>query len=437
MDQHKRENRYRFADSLILNAREGDIHLQWTDPVTGERQQAIADTDELLGLKIVTENLNLDRLAHEHELPLGVFYRLLSHLDRIGILQAPPTLLRRDPNIHGQDLRDDLYTLTTFHLQWHITNACDLHCRHCYDRSKRSSMTEHQAIRALDELELFCKKHWVVGSISFTGGNPFLYPGFFELYQETSRRNFPVDILGNPVPRDQIEKLYAIHPPRQYQVSLEGRRRHNDSIRGPGNYDRVLSFLKILKAMAIPSAVMLTLTDQNLAEVLPLAHILEHRTDTFTFSRLSRTGEGAALELPSQQRFHAFLKRFNAYSEKSRIVSYKENLLSLVRYQGGQTLACGCTGYGCAIAFDGVALLPDGEVHGCRKFPSLIGNLWNQSLEDIYFSKMAVSYRRGMHACDGCPIHHVCGGCAASAQIPSSGFSDAMDPFCWRLKLHS
>lgn len=433
MDQHRLENRYRLADSLQLETRQGDIHLQWVDPVTGKLHQALAGADELLGLKIVSENLNLHRLAHEHGLSVGVFYRLLSHLDRIGILKAPSTLLRRDPDIHGPELRDDLFTLVTFHLQWHITNACDLHCRHCYDRTKRSGMTEDQAIRALDELERFCAMHWVVGSISFTGGNPFLYPGFFELYQEAVRRGFPVTILGNPVNADQIEKLCAIHIPVQYQVSLEGRRTHNDSIRGPGHYDRVMSFLKILKALEVPSAVMLTLTDQNMAEVLPLARILENRTDTFTFARLSQTGEGAALELPDPRRFRSFLRRFNAYAEHSNIATFKENLLSLVRYERGQTLARGCTGFGCTVAFDGVALLPDGEIHGCRKFPSLIGNLWDQSLEDIYYSKAAVSYRRGMRVCDGCPIRHVCGGCAASVMIPPSGLSDAVDQFCWRL----
>ena len=294
-------------------------------------------------------------------------------------------------------------------------------------------MTDALAIRALDELERFCARHWVVGSISLTGGNPFLHPGFFELYAEAVRRGFPVDILGNPVSRADLERLCAIHPPRQYQVSLEGRRGHNDSIRGAGNYDRVQAFLKILKEMDVPSAVMLTLTERNMREVLPLAAILEDRTDAFTFARLSRTGEGASLEHPDPQRFRNFLRRFNAYAERSQIVSFKENLLSLVRYEQGQTLARGCTGHGCTVAFDGVALLPDGEVHGCRKFPSLIGNLLDQSLEDIYHSREAVAYRRGMHACDGCPIRHVCGGCAACAKMSSSGLAGAVDPFCWRL----
>lgn len=433
MDQHRRNNQYCMAPSLLLEARGKRIRLQWDDPVSGRPRQEWAGPDELLGLKIVTEQLNLRRLAHESRLPLSRFYRILSYLDRKGILQAPPTLLRRQPEIFGSDLRDDLFTVTNFGLQWHITQACDLHCRHCYDRTPRSQMTEAQALRALDELERFCHEHWVVGNICFTGGNPFLYRGFFELYHEAVRRGFGVQIMGNPVGSDQLEKLCRIQPPEQFQVSLEGRRTHNDSIRGAGTYDRVLSFLEVLKEMKVDSGVMLTLTADNLAEVLPLARLLEKRTEAFNFSRLSQVGEGATLAQPTPQRFRSFLKRYIAYAEQSRIAGYKENLINLMLYESGQELFHGCTGFGCAVAFDGVVLLSDGEVHGCRKFPSLMGNLWEQSLEEIYFSDAGETFRRGMRACDGCSIRPVCGGCVAASPRPASGISDAVDPFCWRL----
>jgi hypothetical protein len=55
------------------------------------------------------------------------------------------------------------------------------------------------------------------------------------------------------------------------------------------------------------------------------------------------------------------------------------------------------------VAFEGVVLLSDGEVHGCRKFPLRMGNLWEQSLNEFYFSKASETFRRGMRACDGLP----------------------------------
>lgn len=60
-----------------------------------------------------------------------------------------------------------------------------------------------------------------------------------------------------------------------------------------------------------------------------------------------------------------------------------------------------------------MVLLPDGEIHACRKFHSPIGNIHRQSLADIYDAGAAQRYRMGPDKCQGCEIRHVCGGCLA------------------------
>jgi radical SAM protein with 4Fe4S-binding SPASM domain len=80
-------------------------------------------------------------------------------------------------------------------------------------------------------------------------------------------------------------------------------------------------------------------------------------------------------------------------------------------------------GFGCGAAFNFVALLADGEVHACRKFPSLIGNFYQDRLIDIYNSQLARQYRSGSAACIGCHLWPVCRGC------PAVTFSNGLDPF--------
>ncbi|NTW53451.1 MAG: SPASM domain-containing protein [Chlorobaculum sp.] len=166
---------------------------------------------------------------------------------------------------------------------------------------------------------------------------------------------------------------------------------------------------------------------------LSLARLLEERTDAFNFTRLSQIGEGAALKQISPGEYKAFLEEYLAFAERSQTASYKENLINLIRWERGQETTTGCTGSGCGIAFDGIILLPDGEVHGCRKVPSRMGNLWEETLEDIYYSPASAELRRGLKACDGCPIRAICGGCIAASPIPPTGFADTIDPCCWRL----
>jgi len=426
------ENIYRLSSSLSVQKSGSRVLLSWKDPRNGRRLSAPAGPDELLGLKIVTEGLSPEALSRRRHVPAYKFYRLLSLLDRKGILKAPPALLRRNTRRFAADVPDEQVTATTFGLQWHVTNACDLHCRHCYDRTPRPIMSYQQSLRVLDELATFCRKHWAAGEICFTGGNPFLYPGFLKLYRAAVKKGFSVSILGNPVTEREVEAICRIAKPSFFQVSLEGLRRHNDFMRGEGNFDRVWRFLKILRKHKTPSAVMMTLTDLNMSQVVPLAKALEGKTNLLTFNRLSRVGGGSALRLPEAEKYRLFLKKYVRQAKRSPVMGFKDNLLNLSLRESGQELFGGCTGFGCGAAFSFLAILPDGDVHACRKFPSLLGNIQRRSLEEIYDSPAARRYRRGMKVCDGCEIRQVCGGCLAAAVRPSKPISSLRDPFCWK-----
>ena len=147
----------------------------------------------------------------------------------------------------GVEVAEQFHTAQVFSLQWHLTQACDLHCRHCYDRTPRATPSLAEGLDILLQLQAFCQSRQVFGQVSFTGGNPFLHPHFFELYRTAADLGFGCVILGNPVPEEKLEQLLAICPPLFYQVSLEGLQEHNDEIRGQGNFRRVLGFLEMLR----------------------------------------------------------------------------------------------------------------------------------------------------------------------------------------------
>jgi selenobiotic family peptide radical SAM maturase len=267
--------------------------------------------------------------------------------------------------------------------------------------------------------------------VSFTGGNPLLYPHFTEIYREASQNGFTLGILGNPSPPARISELVKIQKPAFFQISLEGLEAHNDHIRGRGHFRRSLQFLEELRSLGIYSMVMLTLTRDNMHQVLPLADILEGRADHFSFNRLSAVGEGAALALPSKEEFKAFLETYEAATRNRPFFGLKDNLFNLLRRDSGGERLGGCTGFGCGAAFNFVALLADGEVHACRKFPSLIGNLNSESLSDIYHSELARRYREGPEACRACRLIAVCRGCLAVAHSAGLDVFKDKDPFCF------
>lgn len=419
-------------DQSSLPQREDALVLFYQPLPQSAAEMVTPDGHDLLALKMVMEGISSKEAAAEAGVTIGKIDSLLASAVQKGIILSPPSSLIRDESfIHGQFCDPELSRVTTFALQWHLTQACDLHCRHCYDRSTRKNMELGQAIHVLDKLYTFTQANHVHAQVSFSGGNPMLYPFFYEIYQEAVDRGFLVAVLGNPMEERYIERLLKIQKPEFYQVSLEGLREHNDYIRGAGHYDRIFAFLELLRNNEIFSMVMLTLTRANRHEVLALAEELLDKTDLFTFNRLAMVGEGAELASVEPESFPQFLETFLAASSSNDMLGLKDNFLNLLLAEHQRPLTGGCTGFGCGAAFNFVSVLPDGEVHACRKFPSLIGNIFTHSLNDIYNSEQAQKYRAGSSGCQGCEIRPVCRGCLAVTHGFGLEVFTSRDPYCF------
>lgn len=409
-----------------------ELVVVWKDPQSGRIGIEPAGKEDLLALKIVAEGLNPPVVAREGGVPVSLINAAIDGAARKGLLIKPASRIRRDETFPSGDHIDAQYFCSpTFTLQWHITQSCDLHCKHCYDRTDRAPLRPEDARKVISDLYEFCRAKAVSGHISFSGGNPLLYPHFNEVYREASEHGFGLAILGNPVPRTKIEEILTIEKPSFFQVSLEGLEEYNDSIRGEGHFRRTVDFLTVLRDLGVYSMVMLTLTSGNIDQVIPLAEKLRGLTDLFTFNRLSMVGEGANLLLPRRDEYVRFLGEYLDAAEGNSIIGLKDNLINILHRRKGALPFGGCAGYGCSAAFNFLALLPDGEVHACRKFPSAIGNIHRHSLREIYDSEAAKRYRAGCEACASCAIRPVCGGCLASTYSHGLDIFKDRDPFCF------
>jgi selenobiotic family peptide radical SAM maturase len=408
--------------------------LLYKTPGDGAMRMHPASGMQLLALKVLGEDLDRLVVAAEAGVDVGVVDAALAAASGEGILVAPPSKILRTgahyPDAGSRGWESYLQS-ESFTLQWHVTQACDLHCKHCYDRSTISPLTLEQGTTILDQFREFVLDQNVQGQVTFTGGNPLLYTHFEELYREAAKRNFQIAILGNPTTREVVQSLQAIQPLSFYQVSLEGLPAHNDSIRGEGHFERIIEFLEILKDLSIYSMVMLTLTRENMGQVLELAELLRGKVDLFTFNRLSQTGEGAALATAAKDEYQVFMSQYLEAAKGNPIMALKDNLLNIIKAEGQEEPFGGCTGYGCGAAFNFCSLLPNGDMHACRKFQSPIGNVLESSLLELYNSQKAEQYRLGPQECRGCKIRPVCGGCQAVIQSSGLDITLHKDPYCF------
>lgn len=406
--------------------------LVFRKPQDGKTTIQPATDEDLLVLKMVAEKISAEDVAQIGDIPLIVINEAIDRAHRRGILLKPPSLIRRDQKLFDRGPTFASYQEPSiFTLQWHITQACDLHCKHCYDRSSRKFLDYEQGLLILDDLDEFCRSRNVRGQVTFTGGNPLLHPRFLDLYKEAVNRGFRTAILGNPATQKEVEDLIAIQRPEFYQISLEGLEEHTDFIRGKGHFQRSLAFLSVLRELGIYSMVMLTLTKENLSQVLALGELLRDRTDLFTFNRLATVGEGAQLEAADKAEFIDFLEKYITAAAKNPVMKLKDNLFNIHLQRQGLSPFGGCAGFGCGAAFNFAAVLSDGEVHACRKFPSPIGNVFKHSFSEIYDSALAEKYRAGSRSCSDCSIRPVCGGCLAVVYSNGLNVFEDRDPYCF------
>jgi selenobiotic family peptide radical SAM maturase len=404
----------------------------WTHPTSGDLRIRPLTDEDLLVMKMALEELSSPEVARQGDIHVAGVEAVVINALNDGIITGPEPRIKRS-SIPDRDagLDSAFFAARIFSLQWHITQACDLHCRHCYDRSQYKSLSLQQEIAILDDFAQFCTSHNVHGQVTFTGGNPLLHTDFEKLYKEAAERGFTTAILGNPASREQIDRLKTIQPPSFYQVSLEGLEEHNDYMRGKGHFNRVLAFLDLLRELGVYSMVMLTLTKENMDQVLKLSEILRDRTDLFTFNRLSLVGEGAKLLSVDPAIYPSFLRNYSEAVASNPCLGLKDNLLNIVYHEQKAPLFGGCTGYGCGAAFNFMAVLADGTVHACRKFPSPLGSLLDQSLAEIYHSDAANRYREGAEECRNCRLNVVCRGCLAVTHSLGHDIFKEKDPYCF------
>lgn len=412
---------------------EKELIVVWRHPNSSKIHLMSPGPKELLVMKMAVLNKTNEEAAGFFGKPVIQIARMVREVAKTGLVIVPRSHLKRtgDSFPSEDNIPDNFLYSQGFTLQWHLTNECELHCKHCYDRTQPSPLNFEQAKQIVSDFSAFCRNKRILGQVVLTGGNPFLFDNFMNLYHLIANTELEIAILGNPVSKHRLERLVNIRKPMFFQVSLEGLQEHNDTIRGQGYFQRVMDFLPLLREARIYSVVMLTLTQANIDEVIPLTRYLQDHVDIFTFNRLTHTGEGKNLKSARPEQYKAFLEKYMIEAETNPIMKFKDNLFNILQDQADKPLHPGCTGHGCGAAFDFVAVLPNGETHACRKFPSPIGNIIKDGFEKIYSSDDAERYRQGCTACQNCSVRHACGGCLAVTAGQGLKPFQQVDPYCF------
>ncbi len=170
-----------------------------------------------------------------------------------------------------------------FYIQWHITNSCNLRCKHCYqDDFSGSRDLEWTELQKVSGNVVSTLRRWGRSAcIHLTGGEPLLKPELFPLMAALDQDPMigELGIITNGVlfDREITSRLADVSKLRKIKVSLDGATPEvNDAIRPRGTYDRVIECIRRLEeGNRFEITVMFTVMKSNFRDLAALIRLCQ------------------------------------------------------------------------------------------------------------------------------------------------------------------
>jgi len=271
-----------------------------------------------------------------------------------------------------------------FAFQWHITDLCNLRCRHCYqDRfdSKRDISIDFWKKIILDVVLTLKLRGYESLSINITGGEPLISPLLFPIMDFLEELDFikEVNLITNGISLKSSYRRFNSYKKLSYiKVSLEGPNPEtNDFIRGVGNFNRVIENIQDIPERVI---FMYTLTRFNyrwiedmykLGSSIGVKGIILER-----FIPLG-VGRGIIDNLLGSEEWRSVLETVSSLFEviPEDLFPFKAFFLDIEEQR--------LLGALCNLGDESMCLMPDGLVYPCRRLPIPIGDLKVESFKDV------------------------------------------------------
>ncbi len=328
-------------------------------------------------------------------------------------------------------------------LQWHITERCNLRCKHCYQHEYDSIELDYSVlIQFLEQFISFItslrklKKHKIPAHITVTGGEPFIRADFIDLLQKFAQHRFlfSFGILSNGLLiNNQIINELIKTKPAYIQFSIEGNEKTHDSIRGQGNYAKTKAVLKKLHKAGIRTLISFTAHKQNFKDFNSVAK-LARKTNTSRLwaDRLIPIGTGEQLQILSPEETDNFFSIM--YKEKKRRPFFSPYKTEIAMHRALQFQKSDEHPYHCTAGESLLTINANGDLLPCRRMPIKVGNLQNNTIETLYQNSPLLKALRNpvntSTACNRCLYKDLCRGGLKCLSYATTGNPFIRDPGC-------
>jgi AdoMet-dependent heme synthase len=343
-----------------------------------------------------------------------------------------------------------------FLIQWHLTERCNLKCRHCYQEGAGQvpELSRAQVFRVIEEIARMLQDWRQAYGIDFqpsfnvTGGEPFLRPDLFEILEAMAAIGFEIYLLSNGtcITGERARRLaeLGVHG---VQISLEGPREIHEYIRGRGSFAASLQGVRTLLAAGLKVSLNATLSRLNAGHFLELVEVARGLgVSRLGFSRLVPSGRGRAmldlmLSTAQVRKLYEEVRSWQVFLKGGLEIGTGDPMAA----QMGEAKAPAAEDSvpfpagGCSAGVAGLTILADGTVVPCRRLALPLGQVGRDSLRETWASSPVLEALRdkGRYRgkCGACARWADCRGCRAIAYeyARAQGNPDflAPDPQCF------
>lgn len=278
-----------------------------------------------------------------------------------------------------------------------VTYRCNAKCTMC-NRYKVPSKPEEEI--SIDTILKLPEMYFT----NITGGEPFIREDLKEIVRELYKKSDRIVISTNGFFTDRIVDLCKEFPQVGIRISIEGLEQTNNEIRGlDDGFNRGYTTLKTLVDMGMQDVGFgMTVQDKNAPDLVPLYDISDELNMEFATASLHNSfyfvesNNIIKDRLMVAENFEKLINRLlESNSPKKWFRAYFNH--GLINYIFSQKRLLPCD-----MSFDTFFIDPYGDVMPCNgtKDKEVMGNLNEQSWDELWSSEAAEKVRKKVRCCD-------------------------------------
>lgn len=330
-----------------------------------------------------------------------------------------------------------------FTLRWHIIDRCNLKCPQCcIGDDPLPDLGLEKIYYMVENFVKTLKRMNIKGQVIITGGEPFMRREIFEftgmIRSHKEYCSYGITCNGTLLDSEKAKKL-AKYGCDFVEITLEGGKETNDSIRGEGAFSKALSAVSALKAQGVPVTVLFRAGRHNYTEMMKVAEAAAKagaalfRTERVIHA-CSCSDAPPLMNSDETAEYFMMLNSLRKKYEKKMFSKMSVSMTGALQFMFYNGDGPERIPYTCTAGRTSLTVLADGRLVPCYGMPVIIGDFKTDDLYEIYSKSALLQMLRNPRnipaGCESCKYSAVCNGGLKCLSYAVHGNPFIRDPGC-------